>query len=349
MKNRQSDVKQDIGHQDRIETEARHWVVYLNSGEPDPAQLAVFDSWLGADPAHRQAFEFYERLMADIALLPAPVDPPPIAARLPWYGQLPPRSLVAAGAAVLSLIAGIILVQPRAGESGPGVIASSADPYATGVAEIRDVILEDGSRVTLGAASRIEPVFSDSMRVVTLYEGEAFFDVTPDPGRPFYVGAGDRQIRVVGTSFDVRQGRETVRIAVVEGIVEVIKAQDPFQAEAARVSAVPDVLRAGDEVVARIGSAEKTKGVIEPQEAAPWRRGWLSYENASLAEIIDDANRYSRRQLVLTDDSLSTLRMTAAFSAEKIDQFAMGLEVSYGLEVDYTQPDRILLMRPEGR
>jgi transmembrane sensor len=249
--------------------------------------------------------------------------------------------------AVMTVVAGVLLAEP--GPQAPMPSGPSApEAFATRVAEIRDVFLEDGSRVTLGAASRIEPDFSGRLRIVTLLEGEAFFDVVPDPERPFYVEAGDRLIRVVGTRFDVRQGRETVRIAVVEGVVELLKVDSPRQAETVHPGMARDVLRAGDEVVAKIGSAETTLGAIQPEEAAPWRRGWLSYENASLGEIVADANRYSRRQIVLVDGTLSDLRMTAAFSAEKIDQFAMGLEVSYGLQVDYTDPDRIALSRAEG-
>lgn len=377
-------MKQDKGDQDRIELEARHWAVYLHSGDTDPERLGQFEAWLEADPAHEAAFAVYQQLMTDLAMLPelsgiAPRIRPRIRPRIqpenregvpaedrpqdqsegpaqawtarPVTGR--PRKagraagLVMAAGAMAAVMAGLFLVQPVATVPA-GPVPEEPGAYATRVAEIRDVILADGSRVTLGAASRIEPDFSDRMRVVTLLEGEAFFDVTPDPQRPFYVGAGDRLIRVVGTRFDVRQGRETVRIAVVEGVVELLKGDDPSKVETGRPGLARDVLRAGDEIVARIGSAETTLGAIEPTEAAPWRRGWLSYENASLREIVADANRYSRRQIVLVDDSLGDLRMTAAFSAEKIDQFAMGLEVSYGLAVDYNSPDRIVLSRAGG-
>ena len=326
-----------------IEAAARSWAVYLHSGDARPEKIAEFDAWLVADRAHLLAFRRYERLMSDLALIPELGDVEIAAAPKPPGQRLRdhrPQQLMAALALMVAVLGGAFVGLRGASPASSPV----ADPaYETMIAEIRDIHLADGSIVTLGARSRIEPAFTETMRIVKLQEGEAFFDVAPDPERPFYVEAGDRLIRVVGTRFDVRQGPDTVRVAVVEGIVEVLQADTPAQAEASRKVMEKNVLQAGDEVVARIGSVEATLGAIEPAEAAPWRRGWLTYEDASLAEIVSDANRYSRRQIILKEERIGDLRMTAAFSVEKIDQFAAGLEVTYGLRADYTDPGRIIL------
>lgn len=336
-------MTQNNGKENRIDAAARSWAVYLHSGDARPGKIAEFDAWLAADRAHLLAFRRYERLISDLALIPELGDVD-IAAAPPLAGQRSPlhrpQQLVATLALMVAVLGGAFL-----GLRGvlPGSPPVAEPAYETMIAEIRDIHLADGSIVTLGARSRIEPAFTDTMRIVKLQEGEAFFDVASDPARPFYVEVGDRLIRVVGTRFDVRQGPETVRIAVVEGVVEVLQAETPQQAEASREGMEKNVLRAGDEVVARIGSVEATLGAIEPAEAASWRRGWLTYEDASLAEIVSDANRYSRRQIILKDETIGDLRMTAAFSVEKIDQFAAGLEVTYGVRADYTDPGSIVL------
>ena len=332
----------DNSKENRIEAAARSWAVYLHSGDVLPERVAEFESWLAADQAHLTAFRRYERLMSDLALIPELGEVEIAAVPAPGSRQRlhRPQQLFAAFA-VMVVVLGGALVGLRAAFPASSPVADPA--YETMVAEVRDIHLADGSVVTLGARSRIEPVFTDTMRIVKLHDGEAFFDVASDPERPFYVEAGDRLIRVVGTRFDVRQGPETVRVAVVEGIVEVLQAETPARAEASRPLIEKNVLKAGDEVVARIGSGEAILGAIEPAEAAPWRRGWLTYENASLAEIVSDANRYSRRQIILEEEGIGDLRMTAAFSVEKIDQFAAGLEITYGLTADYSDPSRIIL------
>ena len=43
-----------------------------------------------------------------------------------------------------------------------------------------------------------------------------------------------------------------------------------------------------------------------------WRRGRFNYENATLAEVIADVNRYSERQVVFADDGLREVRVTTA-------------------------------------
>lgn len=344
-------MNQNNGREEQIDAAARSWAVYLHSGDATPEKIAEFDAWLNQAGAHVRAFRRYERLMSDLLLIPELGDVPFVqetrmapAQFAPARAARRPGQLITAFAMMFALIGGV-LVFGMAGDF-PAMPPSAVPGYETTIAEIRDIQLADGSVVTLGARSRIETIFTDGMRVVKLSEGEAFFDVAPDPERPFYVEAGDRLIRVVGTRFDVRQGPETVRISVVEGVVEVLQADNPKKAEAARERIKKDVLQAGDEVVARIGSRDKTIGAIEPEEAAPWRRGWLTYENASLGEIVADANRYNARQIVFDRSDIEGLRMTAAFSVEKIDQFVMGLEVAYGLDADYSDPDRIRLSRP---
>jgi ferric-dicitrate binding protein FerR (iron transport regulator) len=64
--------------------------------------------------------------------------------------------------------------------------------HATSIAEIREVLLEDGTRVTLCRPQRPSPFrFSAGARNVTLLEGAAYFEVVPDSARAFTVRAGD--------------------------------------------------------------------------------------------------------------------------------------------------------------
>jgi transmembrane sensor len=67
------------------------------------------------------------------------------------------------------------------------------------------VALPDGSTVLLQPDSRISfpEAFGDEKRDVYL-SGQAFFEVTKDPRKPFYVFANEMVTRVLGTSFTVR-------------------------------------------------------------------------------------------------------------------------------------------------
>lgn len=321
-----------------IEQEARRWVVLLRSGKADDASRRMFEAWLRANPAHAVAYRDCEQLIEDIGhvSIGASVQPAHAARPRRFLPVGAPIAAVFLAAACLAMV----------GLFTPGAFLGRAHPVVeTQISEIREVVLPDGSRVTLGARSRITTHFTDDLRLVSLAEGEAFFDVTPDKTRPFYVQAGDRLVRVVGTRFDVRQGASEIQVAVAEGVVEVMKGRDAELTERTRPALVKSVLRAGDQVVARIGGEHVEWSAVDPEKAAPWRRGWLSYEDASLAEIVSDANRYNLQQIELASDDLRDIRITASFGSEHVDQFIAGLEASHQIDADRTDPERIVLYK----
>lgn len=91
--------------------------------------------------------------------------------------------------------------------------------------EIRIDTLPDGSIVTLNKNSQLSypKRFSGNNRTISLDGGEAFFNITPDPSKPFIVNINDVQVKVVGTSFNIRTGNDHTELIVETGIVEVSK------------------------------------------------------------------------------------------------------------------------------
>ena len=85
-----------------------------------------------------------------------------------------------------------------------------------------DIRLPDGSRIKLNANSNISypEKFTGETREVTL-EGEAYFEVTHNPSRPFIVRTANASTRVLGTSFNIFSGSEMTAITLVEGQVNV--------------------------------------------------------------------------------------------------------------------------------
>ncbi|MFK8006810.1 MAG: FecR family protein [Saprospiraceae bacterium] len=88
----------------------------------------------------------------------------------------------------------------------------------------KNLTLTDGSMITINSTSELEyPVeFSLKERRVKL-KGEAFFDIAKNPNKPFIIESGDLRIRVLGTSFNIRNyGDESLaEITVRSGRVEV--------------------------------------------------------------------------------------------------------------------------------
>ncbi|MBE9463551.1 FecR family protein [Dyadobacter subterraneus] len=86
------------------------------------------------------------------------------------------------------------------------------------------VVLEDGTEVTLQAQSSLSyPEHFDSKARIVHLSGEAFFNVTKNPARPFFVYTGQLVTRVLGTSFNIKSlnSAKSIEVSVVTGRVSV--------------------------------------------------------------------------------------------------------------------------------
>lgn len=324
------------------DSDAMDWMVLLGSGAATPAQQAAFRAWIAADPANADAFAAASSVWEaaggmDHLADPLPAEPPasvvPLPASTPryarprWYRRLP--ALAAAVAALLAIATAVVTLL------GP------AYDYETDIGELRDARLSDGSRITLGAKSAISVDFSDARRLVRLEAGEAFFDVAHDKARPFFVQADSTLVRVVGTRFAVHKGPDNVRVAVLSGVVRVTAPASPA-APSPEAPPRAHVLTAHQQLIQSIRAPEPP--VVAPvDEPAPWLTGQHVYEEASLREVIADANRYSRRPIRIADPALGDLRVTAAFSATQLDSLLASLEHALPLKVR-AEDDALLLV-----
>jgi transmembrane sensor len=327
-----------------VDEQARDWAVYLHSDQISPEDIARFREWLARSPSHAEAYRGYEQLMEDVAGLNdvgeiglCTHEPPP--GPIPANDDRPSAPsrirVLAAVAAAAVLAIGLVFAIADIVLRGPNLVT-------TPVGEIREIALNDGTRITLGPRSSAEVDYGARGRHVRMISGEAFFDVAPDPARPFTVAAGDRRIEVVGTRFNIRRSGETVRVDVVEGEVRV----RPARLAGAEIDAPGEaVLRRGEAVVAEVGAPVMDHKRVEPEAAVGWMRGWLSYEDATLAQIADDLARYDRREIVFTDPELGEYRVTASFGAHDIDRFFSGLAAAHPVSIDRSNPDQVFIVR----
>jgi transmembrane sensor len=157
--------------------------------------------------------------------------------------------------------------------------------FQTAKGENRMLNLADGSRIHLNSASRLTVRLERKARYVDLAEGEAAFDVSHDPARPFLIAAGERNIRVVGTEFDVLRHDGRLKVTVRRGVVSVERSD-------AGAGVKPVLLRAGDQLEHEAGETTSTLRKVDPEAVFAWRTGSLVYRNQSLGEVVDDLNRY---------------------------------------------------------
>lgn len=216
---------------------------------------------------------------------------------------------------------------------GPGLLLRLQADVMTETAEIRSIVLPDGSQVTLSAGSAVAFDFAGNERQVRLLEGEAFFHVVPDRTRPFRVVASDVRTTVVGTRFDVRRDDSGVTVSVEEGRVEVANASSPGTAE---------TLGAGEALrMARTGKAARS-AVPQPLIGA-WRTGQLILHDQPLGEAVDQLRRYYGGIIVLADDALARKPVTGAYHLRDPEDALRGMARAHDATVRRISPWLIVL------
>ncbi|WP_029917124.1 FecR domain-containing protein [Caulobacter sp. UNC358MFTsu5.1] len=315
------------------------WLVRLQGETVTEGDWLAFDAWLTASPTHAQAYDdalaFDQGLdldarFAEAAPAGAPLSTPLAANVVP----LRPARRVwmwSAGAAIAAaFVAGAVLVPSK------GLIGGRETTYVTGVGERRAIALEDGSRIDMNAASRVTVRFERHARRIKMDDGQVFFDVAKDSSRPFLIAAGDTQVRVVGTQFDVRRRDGQVAVNVQRGLVEV----RPNLAS----GATPFRLKPGQGLSHHEGRAADAKlQAVAVEEIAGWRQGRLIYRDQPLSQIAGDMNRLFPRPVKLGDAEVANMRLSGVLIVDEQD--AMVDRLSHLLPVKTTTTEDAIVIR----
>lgn len=320
---------------ERRRAEAVAFMARLQSDAASAEDWTSFTRWLEADPLNAAALDALGSLETavetyrDAASRPAPRAPVP-RRRPRWsLGWLIPAG---AGAAVCAGIAAIALVLTSPHQSSVGPAAARPASIFVAADAARTITLGDGSRVWLNRNSRVTARISGEHRQVFLDPGsEAAFDVAHDARRPFTVFAGERQIEVTGTAFDVDRRANLLIVAVSRGSVLVADADGVEDHR----------LAAGQELEHRRGDARSKVRAVPADAVAGWRSGRLSFEDTSLAEVTADLARYFDRPIA-TSASAGRLRFTGVLVIDNQTAILKRLE-AYLPVTAQIEADRIVL------
>jgi transmembrane sensor len=307
--------------------QAIRWFDRLQSDGTDGPSWAAFTEWLEADPAHRMAFDQVEDLHLAVdgaASDLAPLVQERLAPRPILFGQAARWG----AAAALGLLAASLVLVWTVGRS-PSTMASL--DYATGVGETKSVALADGTVLTLAPQSHLGVHFAGTERRIEFITGEALFNVRHDPAHPFIVAAGDREIRDIGTIFDVRREGDAMAVQVAEGKVAVWSSGMMVELDQGKSIAYP-------------GSG--APGVINPADPATigaWSGGYLTYENAPLAQVVADLNRYFPHPIHLVETTSGRQLFSGVLKIDDEDKVLHRLTQILPLTVDHGSDGSITL------
>jgi len=199
--------------------------VLKNTAEEE--EKSRFDAWVEASERHGRLWSELQQTWDDVRQLNSDYHPDVLRAWQQVVEKTKGRRGRTRFASVFWRVAAACILILTGVAMGVMFQTSSSAPATYTQYETRQgkslLTLPDGTLVWLNARSSLKfsSSFGEKERQVALH-GEAFFDVMPNSDIPFIVDAGDLQIRVRGTRFNVQSfdNRPQASVSLLEGSVE---------------------------------------------------------------------------------------------------------------------------------
>ena len=212
------------------------------------------------------------------------------------------------------------------------------------------IMLPDGSQVWLNAGSNLDynnSTFNKEIREVSL-NGEAYFDVIKNEAKPFIIRTKKMDIKVVGTSFNVRSynDEKTAEASLIKGTIEVTlkdrKDQTIVLKPNEKISIATEeekqlILKTGEKIAVKKNSAAVPQIVVKELKPNPtnniipeiaWTQNRLYFEDASLEDIGPRLEKWFGKNVLIQDESLKKIRYTGNFENETIETVLSYLKLS---------------------
>lgn len=275
--------------------EARDWLVLLTSGQATVADAKALQHWCAQSPAHAEAFEQAKVLWQQLSAAGEQVQQPRHFGRRAFLG-----GAIAASAALFMVHASV-----------PGGFAGLSADYRTDVGEQRRVELSDGVHLELNTQTRI----SRAGQGIELLEGE--MEVVANAAQPLKVQAGAGWLSAAQARFNVRNTDRNVCVTCIEGSLSVA------------VGARTLTLDSGQQMTYG-ASGLQAPVAVDTQTVVAWRDKVLVFNNATLATVVDEINRYRPGKLLLLNSELGKRRVQARFTLEQLAGVALLIRDAYG-------------------
>ena len=280
----------------QLQTEARDWLILLTSGQATVADAKALKNWCAQSPEHAQAFEQAKVLWQQMEPAAAQVQQPPRHfGRRAFLG-----AAIAASAAVVMVRVGV-----------PGGFDGLTADYRTAVGEQRGVDLSEGVRLELNTQTRV----SQRDQGIELLEGEV--EVLANAAQPLKVQAGKGWLSAAQARFNVRNTDHSVCVTCLDGSVAVQVNGRNLRLDSGRQ--LTYTATQVDEPVA-----------VDTQAVTAWREQVLVFNNATLAHMVNEINRYRPGMLVLLNTELGKRRVQARFSLQQLPGVAVMIRDAYG-------------------
>ena len=292
---------------DIVREEAADWVILLQDEQLDIDVRKKFKNWLSRSEVHVKIWQETQKTWGILGQMSAEYSTNIEQVKSPDNKLIKPhKSFFKNKKSLTSTIISFATAACFIFMMWPALLLFIHADMSTSAGEVKEVVLEDGSRITLGADSAIKTVFTLNTRKVELLRGQAFFQVTRDISRPFTVESVNSLVTVLGTEFDVETTDEIDWIGVASGTVEV-SSQDK-QA----------ILTAGKVLTVDHNANNMVVQTTSVQNIASWREGRIFVRNRKVKDVVGALDRYFDGSIFMLNGNLSDKTITGSLQLDNV-------------------------------
>ncbi len=318
--------------------ENKNWILlgrYL-SNECSEEENKTVETWLASNPENKQLMKLMEtvwqveeipvqssdikRLWDEVAeksgISAAMEDPMDIAeGKIKSLPYIQSRVFQILRYAAILLIITLLPYFIYNGFSIPSWIQSKPELIIVNVkkGDRQQIRLSDGSTIVLDAGSTLKyPERFDNDNREVFLNGEGFFEVTPNPEKPFFVHAGDALVQVLGTKFNVRawQKYKRVQVAVAGGKVSLNSVNGAIKDEV--------ILTSGLSSIVPENGMPSQPQMIDIEKHLGWMHNEVIFDNTPLHVILFQLERWYDLQFELADSSYGKEHLTLHIQSTSI-------------------------------
>jgi ferric-dicitrate binding protein FerR (iron transport regulator) len=203
--------------------------------------------------------------------------------------------------------------------------------------ENTEVRLSDGSTIVLNKGSVLTyPVHLKRRKREVKLKGEAYFEVAEKNASPFYVYLKNTTVRVLGTSFNIKEQEDKlVEVHVLTGKVSFFETKR----ESNSIK-----LEAGQKGIFKINTGEFEQSKFNSENFLFWKTGSLSFVNQRLDIVFKDLEKYFGTTIITKDNRILQNRLTSYCEGQELDDILNELSILFNLDF-YKKGDTVYIQK----
>jgi len=292
-------------------SEAAQWFSRLNDKDLSDQEKAQWQTWLQSSEHNQFAWQQMQAINQQCADLPGKIAAPTLT-----NSQFSRRKLLQSLLSI-SVLSPLAWLAYRYHHS-PQYHAQ----YMTAVGEIRHLILEDGSELTLNTSTAVDVHFDPKERRIELHSGELHLATSKQyqGAAPLTVVTPHGQVQALGTRFSVRTFADRTLVQVAE---------DQVKVSIADVSKT-QLLSVGEQLFFDQNKISKPSPFLFREQS--WIGGSLVVVNMPLGELINELSRY-RKGVLSCAPEVEHIKVSGAYPLVDTDRSLAVLAQSFPVKV----------------